>query len=738
MKIEYMKKKIVALLLSFCCIGLLTAQELTLKDVVSGKYSARSSVYGINSMKNSNVYTSLNREHSAILRYSFETGELIDTLFSVSNARDCDFENFDSYLISDDGKQILLFRDTEYIYRRSYKSNVYHYEVSRRKVSPLSEVKGKIMIPTFSPDGRMVAFVRDGNIFIKKFDYDTEVQVTDDAKFNCIMNGVTDWVYEEEFSITNLMKFSDDSNMLAYVKTNETDVPEYSMPMYNSMPYDKAYKYKYPKAGSPNSIVSLHVYDIKMNRSKEVSLPKLKTDNLKSSISNSDVEDICYIPRIDFDENKLMCFTLNRRQNILSIYSVDILNLIPKLLLQDKDECYIEAENVHKTQFVNDGILMMSERDGYNHLYLFSKKGVLKKQITKGNWDVTDFYGMDNSGSVFYQSAEDSPIRRSVYSVDKNGKKTKLSVEDGTNDAIFSGDFKYYINIYSNVVSPIMTTVRRTSNNKDLRVLEDNKTLREHLERANLPKKEFIQVPNGNGDMLNAWIVKPSNFDETKKYPLLMVQYSGPGSQQVLDSYSIGWEYFLAEKGYVVLNVDGRGTGARGAKFKKCTYMKLGLLESDDQISVASYFANKQYIDKNKIAIWGWSFGGYMTLMALTRGAGVFSSGIAVAPVSDWRFYDTIYTERYMRTPQENPKGYEMSSALYRAEDLKGNLLIIHGSADDNVHLQNTMMFTDKLIKKNIDFQEAIYPDKNHSIYGGNTRIHLYNKMFKFLENNLK
>lgn len=719
-------------------MGFVNAQQLTLKDVVTGKYHARSSVYGVNSMKNSNVYTSLNRERNAILRYSFETGQLIDTLFSVSNARDCDFDSFDSYLISDDCKQILLFRDTEYIYRRSYKANVYHYEVSRRKVSPLSEHKGKIMIPTFSPDGRMVAFVRDGNIFIKKFDYDTESQVTDDARFNSIMNGITDWVYEEEFSITNLMKFSDDSNMLAYVKTDESNVPEYSMAMYDTMPYDRAYKYKYPKAGSPNSRVSLHVYDIKMNRSKEVVLPKLKTGNLQSSLSNSDIEDVCYIPRIDFDENKLMCFTLNRRQNILSLYSVDILNLIPKLLLQDKDECYVEAENVHKTQFTNDGIFMMSERDGYNHIYLFSKKGVLKKQITKGHWDVTDFYGIDKNGNVFYQSAEESPIRRGIYYVDKNGRKYQLNNLQGTNDAIFSGDFRYYINIYSNVTTPTITTVRKTYDNKQLRVIEDNSGLKSRIASMTLPEKEFIQVPNGNGDMLNGWILKPLNFDETKKYPLLMVQYSGPGSQQVLDGYSLGWEYFLAEQGYVVVNVDGRGTGARGSKFKKCTYMKLGLLESDDQISVASYFANKQYIDKNKIAIWGWSFGGYMTLMSLTRGAGVFSAGIAVAPVSDWRFYDTIYTERYMRTPQENPKGYEISSALYRAEDLKGNLLIIHGSADDNVHIQNTMMFTDKLIKNNIDFQEAIYPDKNHSIYGGNTRIHLYNKMFKFLEANMK
>lgn len=734
-----MKRKFLGgFLIMFCCVGSLVAQKLSLKDIVTGKYSDRYSVYGINSIKNSNFYTSVNKEHNAILKYSFETGSVVDTIFSVSNARDCDFDKFDSYMISDDGKQVLLFRDTEYIYRRSYKANVYHYEVSRRKVSHLSETPGKIMIPTFSPDGRMVAFVRDGNIFIKKFDYDTEAQVTNDAKFNSIMNGITDWVYEEEFSVTRLMQFSDDSNILAYVKTNETDVPEYSMPIYSDIPYDKAYKYKYPKAGNPNSIVSLHIYDIKMDRSKEVVFPKLKTNNLKSSISNSDIEEICYMPRIAFDENKLMCFTLNRRQNILSIYSVDILNLIPKLLLQDKDNCYVEAENIHNTQFTSDGIIMMSERDGFNHLYLFSKKGVLKKQITKGSWDVTDFYGVDKNGAVFYQSAEDGATKRSVYFVDRNGKKVKLSTQNGTNNAIFSGDFSYYINRYSNVDTPSVTVVRKTSNNKEIRVLEDNKALKDKLSTLKLPKKEFIQVPNGNGDMLNAWIIKPLDFDETKKYPLVMVQYSGPGSQQVLDSYSLGWEYFLAQQGYIVVDADGRGTGARGANFKKCTYMKLGLFESDDQISVASYFASKPFIDKNNIAIWGWSFGGYMTLMSMTRGAGVFTAGVAVAPVSDWRFYDTIYTERYMRTPNENPKGYEMSSALYRAEDLKGKLLIIHGSADDNVHLQNTMTFTSKLIQNNIDFEEAIYPDKNHSIYGGNTRLHLYNKMFKFFETNLK
>lgn len=724
--------------LAISLISISSYSQISVKDVVFGKYIARSAGEGIRSTKDGNSYTMINKEHNAILRYSFETGALIDTIFSVKTARDCSFNSFQDYIISDDNKQVLLLLDIEYIYRRSYKANVFHYEVSRRKVEPLSETIGKIMIPTFSPDGRMVAFVRNGDIFIKKFDYGTEARVTKDAEYNHILNGITDWVYEEEFSVTNLMSFSSDGNSLAFIKTDESEVLETTIPFYHEKSYPSLYKYKYPKAGSENSKVSLHLYDIKLSRSKEVSFPKLKSNSLNNSFANSSVDDIYYIPRIEFNGNSLYCITLNRRQNLLSMYSIDRGSLIPKIIMQDRDNNYIESENINQLQFVDNGYVYPSEKDGYNHIYLYSNNGNLIRKITSGNWDVTKLYGMDKKGNIYYQAIDKAPMYRAVYRISKTGETAKLSLSQGTNDVIFSSNYKYYINRYSNLSTPTITELYSVNKKNPLRVLEDNKELKESLNTINLPKKEFLQIPNGEGDTLNAWIVKPIDFNPQNKYPVLMMQYSGPGSQQVLDKFSIGWEYALASKGYIVVDADGRGTGSRGAKFKKCTYMKLGILESDDQIAVAKYLQTLPFVKHNKIGIWGWSFGGYMTLMSLTRGDGIFTMGIAVAPVSDWKYYDSIYTERYMRTPQENPQGYELSSALQRASDLKGRLLIIHGSADDNVHLQNTMDFTERLVQSGISFEEAIYTDKNHGIYGGNTRMHLYKKMTDFLDKSLK
>lgn len=737
----YMIKKIIALascLASIFVFDEANAQSILLKDVVNNRYYARSGGNNIRSMKDGKTYTMMNDKANAIIRYSFETGNAIDTLFSIGSARDVDFSTFDDYIISDDAKQILLLRNIESIYRRSYKADVYHYEVSRRKVEALSEGKSKIMIPTFSPDGRSVAFVRDGNIFIKKFDYGTEAQVTNDAKYNHIMNGITDWVYEEEFSVTNLMSWSEDSMTLAYIKTNESAVKEVSMPIYGKGLYPTEYKYKYPKAGETNSTVSLHIYDLKMARSKEVEMSKLKNTSLDKSFANNSINDIHYIPRIEFVGDDLKVLTLNRRQNLLSIYSINKLSLIPKLILSEKDEAYIEADNIAQLQFLKNGFVFASERDGYNHLYLYNDKGVEQKKLTNGNWDITKFYGIDEKSNIYYQSADESPLNRNIYKQDIKGRKYKLGQGVGTNNAIFSSNFDYYISKFTDINTPMITAVYRSKDNKELRILENNERLKKEISNLKLPKKEFIKIQNETGEMLNAWIIKPKDFDANKKYPVLMTQYSGPNSQQVLNKFDIGWEYVLADNGYIVVCADARGTGARGAKWKKSTYMKLGVLESDDQIAVAKYLSKQNFVDASKIAIWGWSFGGYMTLMTMTRGNGIFAAGIAVAPVSDWAFYDSIYTERFMRSPQENPKGYEMSSALLRASKLKGDLFIIHGSADDNVHLQNTMRFTDILVQNNIAFEEAIYTNKDHGIYGGNTRLHLFTRMISFLDRKLK
>ena len=699
-------------------------RTMTIEEVNSGKFAAQPAGRGMRSMSDGLHYTMMDTQHKAILRYSFATGKLIDTLFSVDRARDCEFRKFDDYRLEPKGHHILLITDQEQIYRRSHKGNAYHYDVRRNRVEPLSETKGKVMIPTFSPDGRMVAFVRDGNIFIKKFEFDTEVQVTNDAERNKVMNGITDWVYEEEFETTRLLSWSEDSGYLAFVRTDETEVQEYSMPMYGTSQYPTSYTYKYPKAGTPNSRVSLHIYNVVDRSRKEV--------NFRDGAPY-------YIPRIEFvgREGQLAVFTLNRQQNHLRLFYVQNKTLLPKLILEDKSKTYVDSHNVTWSRFIPSGFIYPSERDGFRHLYHYSDKGVLLRQVTSGHYDVTNFYGADASGNLYYQAADESPMRRSIYRIDPKGKRTALHPGQGSNQAIFSDSFAYYISTFNNTTTPTVTAVYATGSLKPLRVLEDNQKLQQRLEEYRVAPKEFITLTGAEGQAMNAWIVKPHDFSPTRRYPVLMIQYSGPDSQQVLDQYGYGWEQVLAGHGFIVVCVDGRGTGARGEEWRKCTYLRLGVKESADQIAAAKALGKLPYVDANRIGIWGWSFGGYNTLMSLCHGDGTFKVGIAVAPVTDWRFYDTIYTERFMRTPQENPDGYKASSVLEVAHNLRGKLLLIHGSADDNVHVQNAMDFAELLVQRDLPFDMALYTDKNHSIYGGKTRDHLFKKMISYLQTNL-
>ncbi|MDH6305699.1 dipeptidyl-peptidase-4 [Parabacteroides sp. PF5-5] len=724
-----MKQTVISLLFSLVVVGSSFAQNgskrIELKDITDGKFRQTTAIGEMRSLPDGEHYTAMNKERTMIIKYAYRTGNPVDTLFYTKKARECTFDDFDGYAICNTGHQIIVWRDTERIYRHSFRADVFHYDVRRNYVKPLSDEKGKLMIPTFSPDGRMCAFVRDNNIWIKKFDFDTEVQVTKDGEINKILNGITDWVYEEEFRATNLMAWSPDSEVLAYVRFDESNVPEMSMQIYGDGLYPSYYNFKYPKAGEPNSKVTLHSYSVATKDIKELKVP---------------VESDSYIPRILFTENpdQLAVMTLNRHQNGFNMYYVNPKSGVSRLILKENNQAYIDSDWLYSIHFCKDGFTYVSEQDGYAHVYLYSPTGVMLRQITSGNWDVTKLYGYNQATqTAFYESAEESPLRRAVYMVDAKGKKTKLSAAEGTNSAVFSDNFAYYVNTFSNASTPAVISVNETKSGKVLRTLLDNARLKEQLNAYAFSPKEFIKIHTASDYELNAWMVKPVNFDPNKKYPVLMIQYSGPNSQQVVDRYALDWEQYLASNGFIVVSVDGRGTGARGEAFRKCTYLKMGVLEAKDQAEAARELGKLPYIDKDRIAIWGWSFGGYTTLMAMSTGNGAFKAGIAVAPPTDWKYYDTVYTERFMRTPKENFEGYAATSPIRLAKNLQGKLLLVHGTADDNVHFAQSMEYAEALVQANKQFEMHLYKDRNHSISGGNTRYHLYTRMADFLFKNL-
>lgn len=700
-------------------------KRVELKEVVDGVFRQSANVGELRSLPDGEHYTAMNDQRTMIIKYAYRTGNPVDTLFNVKKARECTFDSFDGYTISSTGHHILVWRETEYIYRRSFKALTYDYDVRRNFVKPLSDSGEKVMIPTFSPDGRMCAYVLNNNIWLRKYDFDTEVQVTKDGETNKIRNGITDWVYEEEFAVTNLMAWSPDSEVLAFIRFDETDVPEFSMQWYGDGNYPGFVSFKYPKAGEPNSKVTLHSYNVATKDTKALNVP---------------IDSESYIPRITFTTNndQLAVMTLNRNQNIFNMYYANPKSGVFRLILREENERYVDSDWLTSIRFFKNGFTYVSEKDGYSHIYLHTPTGVVQRQVTTGSWDVTALYGYDEATqTVYYESAEESPLRRSVYKIDSKGVKTKLSTLEGTNSADFSDNFAYYVNRYSNISTPVTITVNETKTGKSLRVLQDNANLKKRLADYSFPQKEFIKVHTASDFELNAWILKPVNFDASKKYPVLMIQYSGPNSQQVKDSYGFDWEYYLASHGFIVVSVDGRGTAARGEAFRKCTYLRMGELESRDQAEAAQALGNFPYVDKNRIAIWGWSFGGYNTLMSMSTGNGTFKAGIAVAPPTDWKFYDTVYTERFMRTPKENAAGYKATSPIQLAKNLQGKLLLVHGTGDDNVHFHQSMEYAEALVQAGKQFEMQIYKDRNHSIAGGNTRYHLYTRMANFLFDNL-
>ena len=740
--IRIMKQISIAILLCLCTLASFAqdGQALDLKDIVSGKFRAEN-IYGVIPIPGDGEhYSQMNPEGTQIIKYSFKTGKPVEVLFDAATARECTFKTFDSYSFSPDGTKLLIATETTPIYRHSYTAVHYIYSLKRNINGEINNIVEKLsdggpqQVPVFSPDGTMVAFVRDNNIYLVKFLYgNSESQVTEDGKRNAILNGIPDWVYEEEFSFNRALEFSADNKMIAYIRFDETEVPSYSFPVFaGSNPHITAfekypgdYTYKYPKTGEANSKVSVHTFDIKSKVTRKMQVP-MDADG--------------YIPRIRFthDPNKLAIITLNRHQNRLDMYFGDPRSTVCKQVLRDESDAYIKEAVFDNIIFYPENFSFVSEKSGYNHLYWYSMGGNLLKQVTAGNYEVKDFLGWDaDDNSFYFTSNEESPLRKAVYKIDRKGKKTKLSTQPGINTAQFSANMKYYMNRYSNLSTPTVITLNDNAG-KVLSTLVTNDNLKKTLTQYNVPQKEFFTFQTQDGVTLNGWMMKPTDFSASKKYPVLLYQYSGPGSQQVLDTWSISWETYMASRGFIVVCVDGRGTGGRGADFEKCTYLNLGVKEAKDQVATAQYMGSQSYVDKSRIGIWGWSYGGYMTIMSMSEGTPVFKAGVAVAAVTDWNYYDTIYGERFMRTPKENAEGYKSSSAFTRANQLNGNLLLVHGMADDNVHFQNCAEYAEHLVQLNKQFDMQVYTNRNHGIYGGNTRYHLYTKLTNFFERELK
>lgn len=716
-------KKILIIFIAITAVATAQKKDITLNEIWNGSFSTER-MNSLNSM-NGDFYSLLNFDRNTksttVDKYSYATLEKIETIVDSKDLGKINY--FESYAFNNDETKLLLGVDEESIYRHSSLGIFYVYDLASKSLQLID--KEKIQEPTFSPDSKKVAYAKNNNIFIKNLETNEVVQVTSDGKKNEIINGICDWVYEEEFSFTRAFEWGGDSKNIAFLRFDETEVPTFSMDIVGNNLYPSEQVFKYPKAGEKNSIVTLNIYNVSGANTKKVDLGNYE-----------------YIPRIKWTNNPgiLSVITLNRHQNDLKLYAVNAVNFTSKILLNEVDKAFVEIQD-NLTFLTDNSFIWTSEKDGFNHIYHYSKEGKLINQVTKGNWEVTNFFGIDEkSKTIYYQSVEDGSINRTVYSIKLNGTaKKRLTNAVGTNDAAFSKNLNYFINTFSDANTPPIYTLHQ-SNGNQLKEILNNNALSKKLETYNISKKEFFVLSTKNGDF-NAWMIKPTHFDSAKKYPVFMTQYSGPGSQSVSNTWNGAndyWYQHLAEKGYIIVCVDGRGTGFKGADFKKVTYKELGKYEVEDQIASAIELGKRPYIDANEIGIWGWSYGGFMSANCLFKGNEVFKMAIAVAPVTSWRFYDSIYTERYMQTPQENASGYDENSPLNFANLLKGNFLLVHGSGDDNVHVQNSMRLTNALVEANKPFDLAIYPDRNHGIYTGkNTRLHLYEKMTRFIEENL-
>lgn len=699
-------------------------KEITLEEIWDGTFS-QERLEALQSLNSGTEYVVLNldtdEETSSIDVYSYRTGEKTGTIVRSSDLPE--IQTFSGFDLSENEKKVILATEVDPIFRRSSRGIYYVYDVESREVQKIFDQK--IQEPTLSPDNSKVAYVFENNMYIKDLDTDQVTQVTRDGKKNHIINGVTDWVYEEEFSIVRAFRWNNNGTKIAFLRFDETEVPEFTMDVYGDDLYPAQTTFKYPKAGETNSEVTLHLFDVR-----------------SGAINDVQLIDYEYIPRINWtnETNLLSVQTLNRHQNNLNLIFVDARTNQSEVVLNETDEAYVSVTD-NLTFLSDNSFFWTSEKDGWNHIYHFDSTGDLINQITRGQWEVTKYYGYDTgSERIFYQSTENGSINRDVFSIQSDGNnKNRITDKTGINSADFSADYTYFINAYTSATTPAEYTLHHANTGELVRMIKDNSDLLETISEYDFSSKEFSTIEI-NGNELNMWMIKPADFDPDKEYPLFMFQYSGPGSQSVTNTFfntNDYWYQLLANEGYIIACVDGRGTGFKGADFKKVTQKELGKYELEDQIDAARLLGSREYIDQERIGIWGWSYGGYMSSNALLKGNDTFSMAIAVAPVTSWRFYDTIYTERYMTTPQENPSGYDENSPINHVEKLKGAYLLVHGTGDDNVHVQNSMRMIEALVQENKQFDWAIYPDRNHGIYGGNTRLHLYTKMTNFIKENL-
>lgn len=712
------------------------AAEITLQGIASGEYYPQS-MRSFSSSPDGESYMQISEDGKQLLSYSFKNGAQNGVVIDLNTTRGDKVGRIEGYILSPDGKRILVQTATSSIYRHSFTAEYYIYDVGNKTLTALSS-GGAQMQPQFSPDGTMISFVRGGNLFLVKLLFDnSESQVTQDGEVGKVLNGVPDWVNEEEFSTACSYVFTADSKMLVWVRYDEAAVKTFSFPLYKGMSpervgfaeYPGQYSYKYPVAGEANSQVSVRSYDIKSHVERTVKVP-LDGDG--------------YIPRIfqTSDPEKIAVVTLNRHQDQMDIYAANPRSTVCKLLVREKSDKYLREAAFDKLRFYGDHFAMVSDRSGYNNIYWYDINGHLLGQVTKGDYEVQDFYGYDaKTGNFYYSANADGPQYTAVMCANLKGNVRKLTTQKGDNSARFSANFQYFVNTYSSISSAPETTLRNSAG-KVLKTLIDNSALKQKLDADAPVSVEMFELTTSTGTKLNGYMVKPANFDAGKKYPVVMYQYSGPGSQEVKDSWGAGFmgglvgERYLAQEGFICVCVDGRGTGGRGADFEKQTYLKLGLMEAQDQVEAALWLGKQSYIDKDRIGIWGWSYGGFNTLMSMSEGRGVFRAGVAIAPVTSYRFYDTIYTERYMRTPAENSAGYD-DCPISRAANLHGDLLLIHGTADDNVHYQNSAEYSEALVQAGKQFQMQVYTNRNHSIYGGQTRLHLYTRLAQFFKDKL-